>query len=161
MKKSCFRSVGLILISVLLACLFMIMGALHETEVFSTVIQILLCCAVLAAVITVIVVFYIIKPLKKRISSLSAQLNLASDELTVAADRMNEGLVLIDKNHIIVSLNRMAMELLQTGTNCVGGDIRKIVQAFVTDELFERAKIEMQSVLGEGTTITLRFPKSM
>lgn len=68
------------------------------------------------------------------------ELVLTRSRLTVASDRMIEGLVFIDKNLYIVSLNRRAMQLLQTGTNCVGSDIRSIAAPLGAEELFERAK---------------------
>ncbi len=68
------------------------------------------------------------------------ELELTRSRLTVASDRMSEGLVFIDKDLFIVSLNRRAMQLLQTGTNCVGSDIRSIAAPFGAEELFERAK---------------------
>ena len=138
--KKVNRALWLIILSVLLACVFLIMGALHETEIISTVAQIISVCVVLAIAALLIVYFLIIKPYKKKLSFYTTRLQISRDRLTVASDRMNEGLVLIDEDYVIVSLNRRAMELLQTGTNCVGSDIRSVAKALDAGELFERAK---------------------
>ncbi len=77
---------------------------------------------------------------KKSLREALEKLKLSKDSLNIASDRMNEGLVMLDENFIITSLNRKAMELLQTGTNCVGSDIRRVAHQLVGEELFDRAK---------------------
>ena len=140
MKKKITRSVILVILSVLLGGIFMIMGAIAETDIMGTVIQAAIVSVLLAATVVLIIITGIVKPMQKSAFARSAALKLSRDRLTVASDRMNEGLVLIDEDHIIISLNRRAMQLLETGTNCVGSDIRTVAQPFGADELFERAR---------------------
>lgn len=140
MKKRIFGSITLLVLCILLGGVFMIMGAIAEKDILGTVIQAAAVSAALAALSVLIVMTGIVKPMKKRADARNSALKLCRDRLTVASDRMHEGLVLIDEDNFIVSLNRRAMQLLETGTNCVGGDIRKIARPFGVEELFDRAK---------------------
>ena len=140
MEKGITRSVLLLIVSIFLGGVFMTVGVISETEVLSTliwVVAVTLCLMVAAAVIAIT---GIIIPMRKKVSSVGEKLNISRDTLNVASDRMNGGLVLTDEELFIVSLNRRAMQLLQTGTNCVGSDIRDVAGAFGAKELFERAK---------------------
>ncbi len=134
------KSLFIILLALFLACLVMMLGSFYETDVLSTAIQIAVCFIVLAIFVTLTVKFSIINPYQRQLRRLNQKLKNAENRLTVASDRMNEGLVITNSELIILSLNRMAMELLQTGTNCVGCDIRKVAHYLISDELFKRAE---------------------
>lgn len=140
MKKRIVSSVIFIGVLILLGGILMSMGAIAEKSIVGTLINNIAVTIVVSAAVIIIIVCGIIIPMERKAAVRNAALSLSRDRLTVASDRMNEGLVLISEDHIIISLNRRAMQLLETGTNCVGSDIRKIALPFGTEELFERAK---------------------
>ncbi len=139
MKKT-KKGVIILGLSILIACALLIICIADPSNIAYSAAPIAEICALLTVAVFVIVILIFVLPEKKQIKELKQELALTRDRLTVSSDRMNEGLVITDKNHIIVSLNRRAMELLQTGTNCVGSDIRWVAKEFGANELFERAE---------------------
>ncbi len=140
MKKRTKRTFVALLLNIIIGGVLLILHSLAEADVLKTVIGIGVITALVCAVTAFLLYFGIIRPCLEKRESEKEKLELVTSRLTVASDRMGEGLVLIDKNLFIVSLNRRAMQLLQTGTNCVGSDVRSIAAPFGATELFERAK---------------------
>ncbi len=140
MKKRVTKTVLMIIFTLMVGGMFMILLSVAKKDALSTVIGIGIMTSLLCATSAILLYNGIIRPYSIKNAEQRAELELVQSSLTVASDRMNEGLVLIDKNFYIISLNRRAMQLLQTGTNCVGSDIRSIAAPFGAEELFERAK---------------------
>lgn len=87
-----------------------------------------------------------LSPLLNRINrqggEISAQLrklNQKEDEFTQITCNMNEGLVLIDNNSIIISINPAAERIFGTDDSCVGKDFLIIDRSLDTDEAIHSA----------------------
>ncbi len=140
MKKKIKRTFFMLLLTIIIGGILIILHSLAETDVLKTVIGIGIITVLVCLTTAFLLYWGIIRPYSEKREAEKDELELVRNRLTVASDRMGEGLVLIDKNLFIISLNRRAMQLLQTGTNCVGSDIRSIAAPFGAEELFERAK---------------------
>ncbi len=139
MKKA-YSSLWLSLPILATALALTLICAVYEDSKISLGLQITAIFSALALSLFGIMKSFASRTLDNIASDTVEELHLTRDRLTVASDRMNEGLVLINEKHIIVSLNRRAMELLQTGTNCVGSDIRHVAKEFCNGEIFLRAE---------------------
>lgn len=88
-----------------------------------------------------------LRPLLKRISlqqqqlkSQAAELRHKQEEFETATDNMNEGLILLNENGIILSINRTASKLLRISKFCIGKDILMLNNALALQELLSKAK---------------------
>ncbi len=88
-----------------------------------------------------------LRPLLKRISlqqqqlkSQAAELRHKQEEFETATDNMNEGLILLNENGIILSMNRTASKLLRISKFCIGKDILMLNNALALQELLSKAK---------------------
>lgn len=140
MEKKIKRTFFMLLFTVIIGGILLILHSIAETDVLKTVIGIGIITALVCALSAFLIHFGIIFTYSKKIESMRSELEFARSRLTVASDRMGEGLVFIDNDLSVISLNRRAMQLLQTGTNCVGSDVRNVVAPLGVQELFERAK---------------------
>lgn len=97
-----------------------------------------------------------LKPLLDRIDNQQVQLKRQSSELrrkkeefVAATVNMNEGLVLLNENGIILSINKTATKLLSISSYCVGKDILLLNNSLELQELLHKAKN------GEHTNMTM------
>lgn len=88
-----------------------------------------------------------LKPLLCRISNQQTQLKRQSSELRrkqeefiAATANMNEGLVLLNENGIILSINKTATSLLSISSFCIGKDILLLNHSLELQELLRKAK---------------------
>lgn len=88
-----------------------------------------------------------LQPLTERIRSQKQQLEFQSsklrrkqEEFNAAADNMSEGLVLLNRQGTILSINRAAARLLSASEFCVGKDIRVLNHSLVLQELLQQAR---------------------
>lgn len=88
-----------------------------------------------------------LRPLLKRISlqqqqlkSQAAELRHKQEEFETATDNMNEGLILLNENGIILSINHTASKLLRISKFCIGKDILMLNNALALQELLSKAK---------------------
>ncbi len=88
-----------------------------------------------------------ITPLVKRIASQQQQLSFQKTELkkkqeefNTATAYMNEGIVLLSKNGVILSINRSASKILGISSYCVGKDILLFNNSFEIQELLRIAE---------------------
>lgn len=99
-----------------------------------------------------------LKPLLDRIErqqillrAQSGELARKREEFTAATANMKEGLVLLNENGIILSINNAAAELLSLSTYCIGKDILLVNHSLELQELLRMAKG------GEHSEMTLRI----
>ncbi len=88
-----------------------------------------------------------LQPLLERIRNQQRQLRLQSvelqrkqDEFDAATCNMKEGLVLLNDQGIILSINRMASKLLSISSYCIGKDILMLNNSLELQELLRMAK---------------------
>ena len=99
-----------------------------------------------------------LKPLLDRIErqqillrAQSGELARKREEFTAATANMKEGLVLLNENGIILSINNAAAELLSLSTYCIGKDILLVNHSLELQELLRKARG------GEHSEMTLRI----
>ena len=100
-----------------------------------------------------------VSPLLRRIDSQQRQLRLQAlelkrkqDEFDAVTASMSEGLVLLNKKGLILSMNPAAAQLLGTTQNCVGSDILVLNHTAEVHDLIKKA------LSGEKSEKTVRFP---
>lgn len=88
-----------------------------------------------------------LQPLLDRIISQQKQLQLQSaelcrkkDEFDAATKNMNEGLILLNEQGMILSINRTASRILSISSYCIGRDILMLNNSFEIQELLRKAK---------------------
>lgn len=70
----------------------------------------------------------------------SAELRRKQEEFTAATANMNEGLVLLNENGMILSINKTATRLLSISRYCIGKDILLLNHSLELQELLRKAK---------------------
>lgn len=93
-----------------------------------------------------------LSPLLRRINALQSkvrnqlvQLKSKNEEFEQIISNMNEGLVLLDKQGIIISINNAAMHLFSTNIECVGKDFLTIDRSIETQNAINKALIDGHS----------------
>lgn len=88
-----------------------------------------------------------LQPLIDRIDSQQRQLKVQSaelcrkqDEFDAATKNMNEGLVLLNEQGMIISINHTASKILSISSYCIGRDILMLNNSFEIQELLRKAK---------------------
>lgn len=84
---------------------------------------------------------------RRQITGQISELSWKQDEFSAVTDSMNEGLILINKKGIIISINRAGASLFGTDTSCVGRDILTVDRSFSMQELINAAKSGQYKVM--------------
>lgn len=99
-----------------------------------------------------------LQPLLERVDSQQRQLKAQANELQrkqlefeTATDNMSEGVMLLNEQGIILSINKAASRLLSVSKYCVGKDILLLNNSFALQELLRQAKG------GEHAEITMQL----
>lgn len=88
---------------------------------------------------------------QRQLKAQSAELCRKQDEFDAATKNMNEGLVLLNEQGMILSINRTASRILSISSYCIGRDILMLNNSFEIQELLRKAK------LGEHAKIQMEF----
>lgn len=88
-----------------------------------------------------------LSPLLRRIDSQQKQLKQQSEklqkkknELDAVVENMNEGIVLLSSHSHIISINPMAMKLLEADESCIGEDILTVCRNLSVQKLLKKAQ---------------------
>ncbi len=76
---------------------------------------------------------------KRKINHKVRELKQKKDEFALITENMREGLILLDSNKQILSINRSAMELIGATDECVGEDFLKVERRHDINTVVERA----------------------
>ena len=91
---------------------------------------------------------------KKQILSQKRELELKKQEFETVTDNMNEGLLLLDKEGRVITLNPAAARILETDKGCIGKDILIVNRSPEMQELLREAekgsRAERIIEIGEG-----------
>ena len=77
---------------------------------------------------------------QRQLKCQEAELKRKQSEFETATDNMSEGVVLLNEQGIILSINKAASRLLSVSKYCVGKDILLLNNSFVLQELLRQAK---------------------
>ena len=77
---------------------------------------------------------------QRQIKSQMEELARKRDEFSVITGAMGEGLILLNEQSIILSINRAAARLFNTDQSCVGHDILTVVRSLAMQELIQSAQ---------------------
>ena len=91
---------------------------------------------------------------KRQILSQKRELELKRQEFETVTDNMNEGLLLLDKEGRVITLNPAAARILETDKDCIGKDILTVNRSLEMQELLKEAengsRAERIIEIGEG-----------
>ncbi len=91
---------------------------------------------------------------KRQILSQKRELELKKQEFETVTDNMNEGLLLLDKEGRVITLNPAAARILETDKDCIGKDILTVNRSLEMQELLKEAekgsRAERIIEIGEG-----------
>lgn len=77
---------------------------------------------------------------QKQLKHQAAALKRRQDEFSAVTGSMSEGLVLLNEDGAVVSINRTAMRLLDTDEYCVGRDILTVNRSLALQQLLQKAR---------------------
>lgn len=81
-----------------------------------------------------------IRSQQRQLISQKSELQRKRDEFEAATNNMSEGLVLLNKQGIILSVNRTASRLLRISSFCIGKDILLLNNSYTMQELLRKAQ---------------------
>ncbi len=77
---------------------------------------------------------------QQQLKAQSAELKRRQKEFSIATDKLNEGLILLNDQGVILSINPAASQLLSISTFCIGKDILLLHNSLPLQELLRKAK---------------------
>lgn len=77
---------------------------------------------------------------KRQLRNQAAELKRKQEEFNSATSNMNEGIVLLNENGIILSINHAASQILSVSRYCIGKDILLVNNSFELQELLDKAQ---------------------
>ena len=77
---------------------------------------------------------------KEQLAAKDAELQRRKNEFETATNHMSEGLILLDENATVLSINRSGTKLLRTDFSCVGNSIFQLQDSAQMHKLFEDAR---------------------